>query len=154
MAEVGNGRDATGEAPWPAPEADHFLRFLVTVMDNTDFEVGVTLNVGGLLVSGLLVGYDKYVEGVVSQLRGAGGDKEANMFVEEIFRRYAEVYNSDDQGGDPTPEPAMDTDYIHLGEARFFTPGSAPLPVEGVWWRGRLSEVQGFTLGTLKPASG
>ena len=92
MAEVGNGRDATGEAPWPAPEADHFLRVLVTVMDNTDFEVGVTLNVGGLLVSGLLVGYDKYIEGVVSQLRRAGGSKEANMFVEEIFRRYAEVY--------------------------------------------------------------
>src|SRR5215212_2155112 len=118
MAEAGNGRDATGEAPWPAPEVDHFLRFLVTVMDNTDFEVGVTLNVGGVLVSGLLVGYDKYVEGVVSQLRGAGGDKDTNGFVEEIFRRYAEVYNSEEQGDDPAPEPAMDTIYIHLGEAR------------------------------------
>lgn len=153
MAEAGDGRDATGEAPWPAPEADHFLRFLVTVMDNTDLEVGVTLNVGSVLVSGLLVGYDKYVEGVVSQLRKAGGDKEANMFVEEIFRRYAEVYNSDVEGDDPTPQPDMDTIYIHLAEARFFAPGSAPLPVEGVWWRGRLSEVQGFTLGTLAPAS-
>ena len=32
--------------------------------------------------------------------------------------------------------------------------GEAPWPAEGVWWRGRVSEVQDFTLGTLKPASG
>jgi hypothetical protein len=62
-------RDAIGETPEPPPELDHLLRFLVTIVDKADFEVGVTLNVGGLLGSGLPVGYDKYAEGVVSQLK-------------------------------------------------------------------------------------
>jgi hypothetical protein len=62
-------RDAIGETPEPPPGPDHFLRFLVTIVDKADVEVGVTLNVGGLLVSSLLVGYDKYAEGVVSQLK-------------------------------------------------------------------------------------
>ena len=70
MGEEGEAAwDATGETPEPPPELDHFLRFLVTIVDKGDFEVDVTLNVGGLLISGLLVDYDKYVEGVVSQLK-------------------------------------------------------------------------------------
>jgi hypothetical protein len=79
-------RDAIGETPEPPPGPDHFLRFLVTIVDKADVEVGVTLNVGGLLVSGLLVGYDKYAEGVVSQLKEAGGSKEANAFLEEAIK--------------------------------------------------------------------
>jgi hypothetical protein len=79
-------RDAIGETPEPPPELDHFLRFLVTIVDKADVEVGVTLNVGGLLVSGPLVGYAKYAEGVVSQLKEAGGSKEANEFLEEAFK--------------------------------------------------------------------
>jgi hypothetical protein len=146
-------RDAIGETPEPPPELDHFLRFLVTIVDKADVEVGVTLNVGGLLVSGLLVGYDKYAEGVVSQLKEAGGSKEANAFLEEAFKRYAEVF-SDEGGDDPVSQLDMDTPYVHLGEARFFAPGSTPLPIEGVWWRGRLSEVEGFMPGTLTSASG
>ena len=55
-------RDAIGEAPEPPPGPDHFLRFLVTVVDKAGFEVGVTSNVGGLLISDPLVGYAKYVE--------------------------------------------------------------------------------------------
>jgi hypothetical protein len=78
-------RDAIGEAPEPPPGPGHFLRFLVTVVDKADVEVGVTLNVGGLPISGPLVGYAKYVEGIVSQSRAAGGSKEVNMFLEKTF---------------------------------------------------------------------
>ena len=115
-------RDAIGETPEPPPELDHFLRFLVTIVDKADFEVGVTLNVGGLPISGPLVGYAKYVEGIVSQSRAAGGSKEANAFLEEAFKRYAEVFNSDEGGDDPASQLDMGTPYVHLGEARFFTP--------------------------------
>jgi hypothetical protein len=42
--------------------------------------------------------------------------------------------------------------YIHLKEAKFFLPSGAGKPIpanQGVWWRGRLSEVSGFILGSL-----
>jgi hypothetical protein len=39
--------------------------------------------------------------------------------------------------------------YIHLSDARFQAPGVSPLPPGGMHWRGRLSEVSGWSFGHL-----
>jgi hypothetical protein len=40
-------------------------------------------------------------------------------------------------------------DYIHLCDARVVAPGVTPLPAAGMHWRGRLSEVSGWSFGHL-----
>jgi hypothetical protein len=41
------------------------------------------------------------------------------------------------------------TTYIHLAVARVVAPGVSPLPAAGMHWRGRLSEISGWSFGHL-----
>jgi hypothetical protein len=43
-------------------------------------------------------------------------------------------------------------EFIHLSDVHFFVPGQPPIPTcgDGVFWRGRISEVAGFQFGILK----
>jgi hypothetical protein len=43
--------------------------------------------------------------------------------------------------------------YIHLSSARVLSSGGGPLPPGGVHWRGRLSEVSGWSFGHLDEAT-
>lgn len=61
----------------------------------------------------------------------------------------------------PTGEEAPDNSvydssgFIHLRDVEFFSPGGEnKTPMRGVvpYWRGRLSAIDGFFLGTLEPA--
>jgi len=45
------------------------------------------------------------------------------------------------------------TSYIHLSGARVLAPGVGPSPHGGVHWRGRLSEISGWTFGHFGEAS-
>ena len=41
------------------------------------------------------------------------------------------------------------TTYIHLAQARVVAAGVSPLPAAGMHWRGRLSEISGWSFGHL-----
>jgi hypothetical protein len=45
------------------------------------------------------------------------------------------------------------TTYIHLSDARVLASGVSPLPPGGMHWRGRLSEVSGWSFGHLGESS-
>src|SRR5918993_1449756 len=85
---------------------DWFLQFLVDRVNGTTTEIGITLQVGGLLVSGMLVSGDKY-------------------------KQRPESESTKESEGPPF--------YIHLKNAKFYSPGASPIPANGVWWRGRIS---------------
>jgi hypothetical protein len=39
---------------------------------------------------------------------------------------------------------------VHLQNARFYSTDGTPVPGnEGVWWRGRISEISGIVIGIL-----
>jgi hypothetical protein len=137
-----------------APQAGWFLQILVNMTNarDGDFEVGMTLLVGGLLVSGIMVGGAKYFEGFANEFVSGFSDQKAVETVRKSFSQFQEIYKTDlaqqKAAGQPLEPPA----YVHLREARFFSTAGNPIPGNrGVWWRGRLSEVSGFMLGTLGP---
>jgi hypothetical protein len=107
---------------------DRLLQVMIHAADMKDVEQGMILNVGGLIISGILVSIKKYGEGapvLKDVMKKAGLEaKPAKVFKE--------------------------TEYIHLKDARIFIAGQAPLPVEGMWWRGKISSVDGFSFGTLE----
>jgi hypothetical protein len=104
--------------------------------------IAITLNVGGLLVSGELISSKAYINEFMG---GALRDKIKSVLREhDEFRR--EVENA----------PKGEDDSIHLRDARFLVPGQPPIPGvgNGVLWRGRLDSVEGFFLGMLGVAKG
>jgi hypothetical protein len=99
------------------------------------FEPDVTLLVGGILVSGFVVSKKKYMEHhpIVARIQ-----KVCDEHKDEMPKA------DDEQSEDLSP------DFIHLRDARCFTPSGGPVPTnQGVFWRISLESVQGFHFGLL-----
>jgi hypothetical protein len=128
-----------------APRKDWFLQFLVNTANRSHFELDLTLNVEGFLISGTLAGVKQYFAEVGADFAGSfktgKGSGEITAAFKKIGDECACVSNA---------EPAESPSYIHLKNARFFNAqGHALQEKSGLWWRGRISEVQGFVPGTL-----
>jgi hypothetical protein len=124
--------------------ADWFLQVLITIVndpENLALELGITLLAGGFLVSGFLVNGARYFEGFAADF-ALPFPQGSSEHIRSSFSTYGDIYK-----GTAEPAPPM---YVHLKEARFFSPGGNPIPTNrGVWWRGRVSEVAGFMIGRL-----
>lgn len=121
---------------------DWFLQDLIEIANSGKISFDITLTVSGFLVSGTLIGGKEYFEGFGEEfsfgLKGEAADK-----VKAAFAKNGEVY-------DAQKAPSMQPNYIHLKNAHFFHTSGTPIPENrGVWWRGRVSEVTGFSLGVL-----
>jgi hypothetical protein len=100
----------------------------------------ITLTVGGMLVSGYIVGAKEFLL----------SDKLA-------FRHLAQSDSPEEivppVGEEPPNDPPDDSrSFIHLRDVKFYSPGSdhpTPVPDAVPYWRGKLSAIDGFFLGTL-----
>ena len=104
---------------------DRVLQILVSVVNKGGQELGITLNVGGLIVSGILISNKKYWEDSQPGLR-------------DMLKESGEKV-----------DPQDELYYIHLKDAMYFNAGEHPVPVGGMWWRGKINSVDGFSLARL-----
>ena len=126
---------------------DPFLQSLIRVVNRVDVEVPVTLAVQGLLISGMLCSALKYSEAFSDswgpELLSIFGDQGA-----ELYRK------SMTQGLNAMSNQSESTEgYIHLKQVQYRA-GTASVespagPLPGHLWRGRLTDVSGFSLGLL-----
>jgi hypothetical protein len=156
-----------------APQVDRALGTVVEVINALtelqDDGPGVVLTVGGLVVSGTVIpdwqwfdevehaaraafvvhtggaiddehgGWARLFRGVAESLVQARDEhRAAREATERLSDRYQRLLADDDR-----------TNYIHLREARVVAAGASSLPVAGMHWRGRLSEVSGWSFGHL-----
>lgn len=136
------------EPPGPVTDGvdrDWLLQHLVTHANRTpSFSISITLWVGGGLISGMLVSgskfFDAYTDEIVKVVDDEGKDA-----TRKFFRELGGVYY------EPSDAPAHDTSFIHLLEAKFWSPSGQipPATNAGVAWRGRLSQITGYSLGRL-----
>jgi len=128
------------------PDADWLLQALVGLAEN-GLEFAVTLNVGGFLVSGLVAGGNSYFKRVGAEFANVLPE-DAQGTAAEFFAPMVELYDNPEK--DPAAPPRA---LIHLKNASFFNTHGAPLPNNrSVWWRGKLSAVDGFKTGELGAA--
>ena len=130
---------------------------------------GVVLTLGGVVISGTVVpdwqwfdevehaaraafvvhtggsvddehgGWASLFEGVAESLVQARDEhRAAREATKHLSDRYQRLLAQQDR-----------TTYIHLRGARVVAAGVSPLPVAGMYWRGRLSEVSGWSFGHL-----
>lgn len=102
------------------------------------FSVGLTLNVAGSIVSGQLVGPREWF-----QLQAEQFEKGST---EEVFMTTI--------GKNAVPDPeTVDVDYVflHLKDVRIYV-ANEQLSRDLSLWRGRISQVAGWSFGSLSPA--
>ena len=152
---------------------DEVLAILVSVINSSEKRVdegpGVVLTVGGQVISGKVIPNWQWFEDVRNGSRdafiAAGGDPEADheggfalLFREmakNLVERAKEFAAAKDAVENLAPHfqqmiAEQDTPgFIHLHEARAYAPGSIGLPANGMYWRGRLSEVSGWAFGLV-----
>jgi hypothetical protein len=155
------------------PQIDQALEAVVGAIDALtepqNGGPGVVLTLGGLVVSGTIIPAWQWFDEVEYAARAAfvvhvGGsiDDEhggwARLFrgaAESVTRDYAERRAAREViEGLPDRYRRLvarrdQTVYIHLTEARVVTAGVNPLPAAGMHWRGRLSEISGWSFGRL-----
>jgi hypothetical protein len=155
------------------PQGDRALEAVVgainAVTELQEDGPGVVLTLGGLVVSGTIIpdwqwfdevehaaraafvvhaggsiddehgGWATLFKGVAESLVQARDERRAaRKAIERLSDRYQRRVGRDDR-----------TDYIHLREARVIAAGAGSLPVAGMHWRGRLTEVSGWSFGHL-----
>lgn len=126
----------------PSIDRDAFLELLIIRIENAeengdeDESLNLTLNVGGSLISGTLISRKRFVQSVPA----------IKTIVDAV-----EAKQPPQGAGGPSPRSAGRY-FVHLKDARFFHPGGTAVPVQGngVYWRGRLSCVDGFTIGGIE----
>jgi len=103
---------------------------------NKGAKISITISANGMLISGLLVGYDEYIQHFLSTLKESG--------VEEIVSAFS-------QGLEPSPVHGQLPHFIHIKNARFFLANGQPIDPSStpVWWRGRIDQIDGFFLGEI-----
>lgn len=117
---------------------DKLLTFLIQMVNGSEAEFGMTLNIGGVVVSGYLVGQQRYFgEGFAEDFGELLGKSERKAEVKDAIGKPGKFYEE------------ADLDFIHMKDARIFL-GTTVIPSgNGIWWRGRVKEVQGYSLGVL-----
>ncbi len=130
-----------------ASTSDGLLQNLLPYINRGAMEFPITLQSGGLLVMGVLVSGRKYIDAVKTAALGG-----AHHFDNLIEQCLGDVYPASQPGPDVDFEPGeLLPQFLHLENAHFVTPGGATTPRDrGVWWRGRLSAVDGYTFGVLE----
>lgn len=131
----------------PVPQADAFLQFLVNLVNNGGQlkSIGVTLQMGGMLVSGSIVSgaeyFDTFASGFADALDGQAND--TRQAVRASLAELGDVFRQP-QPAEPLPN------YIHLADALFFSADGTPIAGQPTLWRGRIAAVDGFILGRLQ----
>lgn len=126
---------------------DWFLQSLVSTVNKTDLEIGITLVVGGSIVSGRLVGGKRYFE-IFAKEFSAMWPEGSSDAIYQAFAKYGEIYSQEENHKEDGPPPQ----FIHLVDSRCFFPGNQLPDNKGVLWRGRINSVSGFSLGQLSTA--
>lgn len=145
------------EATQGAVAPDWLLQVLVAMVDRAQMPIPVTLTVAGCLVSGQLASARQYHEGFLNRLTGeilvSLPRRERERIREDLEAQIKaweygeEEEEEEEEESEEVPEPT----FIHLQNAGFLTTAGAPVTGgEGVWWRGRLSQVDGFVLGVIE----
>lgn len=122
---------------------DWYLEHLVKLA-NLGVEIGITLSVKGTIISGKMIPNYRYFEILSEQFQTVGG--ELGKSLSEGSDIYAKEFKQDTE--QDTALEDFQVGYIHLSGAKYFATNGG-FPESGLLWRGKIEEVDGFTIGSL-----
>ncbi|MEU6054251.1 hypothetical protein ABZ829_28000 [Streptomyces xanthochromogenes] len=126
---------------------DIYLQALsLLVAQSPENSAGITLTVPGAVVRGELVGHEAWTAAWAVQMRalGRGTGVEAVAGIPDQVERLSAVIR-EEMGLDPAAD-AGHGEFLHLRNATIVT-GAPGTSISGVLWRGRVSDVSGWSMG-------
>lgn len=111
----------------------------------------VTLNVKGITVTGYVIPFKRYLEGVVEQL-DEPGNKHAKVTSELFNNLKNQIFPVGEEQSNKSDEPHKSYEHIHLENARIISGNGFSSADSGLYWRGRLDQVDGFSFGFFESA--
>lgn len=123
---------------WEGINVDPILQWLVDQTNRGGPQQAVTLTVGGHFISGFLASYEQYLAQTEQQILSALYTSPEN--VKQYFARLAPKLDEKD---------LPPVQFVHLTNAEIYTHSGLPVLAGGSLWRGKISSVDGFTLGKL-----
>ena len=117
------------------------------VPEKTSLELGITLNVNGLLVTGFLISQRAYFEGLTERVKSTSSDSETKGVLEHFLGELKEVALRDSQNVKTGFSP-----FIHLRNVKIYPSEGRGMPTFGeALWRGDIRAINGFSLGEMVP---
>ncbi|MNR29080.1 hypothetical protein D3C85_1464430 [compost metagenome] len=141
------GSTQTVKSEWDGRQVDWLLQWLCGFINETNLNFGITLTVGGNMITGTLISHQTYFERLANDLSTpfAFASPETQEAIHaRILGFHAPV--------DPE-KTQLPVQFIHLDNARVHTGGHQILPDKGTLWRGKIAAVEGFILGELNSAN-
>ncbi len=125
---------------------DPMLKMFVNFAEEHHLSLGVTLTIHGLLIAGNIISYQRYLEGIAQGFESATGNQAIGQILAESYRDASQeaLKIRREEGLEELP-PLL---HIHLSDARFMSGNK--IVQTGLYWRGRLDEVDGFFLGIIQ----
>ncbi|MFD1020670.1 gas vesicle accessory protein GvpU [Thalassobacillus hwangdonensis] len=118
---------------------DDILAMFVRAANNHEFELDITLQYQGALVTGTTTSAKNYLEYLTDTF------KDGNEVAEAIADKFSQAVDGMEE------EEQNDFQFIHLKDAKIYLGDSQPTPSQSkVSWRGKLADVNGFFLGHIK----
>jgi hypothetical protein len=118
------------------PHLDNVLWTLASIVVDNGISFDITLNVKGIIIFGTLITQQQYFEEVNQKLTGSENGEMFGNLLSQIGE-YQE----------------KESKFIHLKNAKYQV-GDNHIPSnEGVCWRGRLTEIDGFNLGSFSTST-
>lgn len=137
------GDDIYTKTKWEGRQTDWLVQWFAKFVDNgqAGISIPVTFTIGGSLVSGHLISEAEYFEQLSSDFSDALPEAAREAAKKLIIALQPTLSVDEDD------QPAIQ--FVHLKGARVFNGSSNPIPSSGTLWRGKISSVEGFTLGSL-----
>lgn len=133
---------------------DWYLQSIVATATVAGTESPITLLVNGSIITGKLIGVSEYFDIYANELPYVANTQEELKYISQMKEAYSEVgketakeikenYNTN------KAIAIRNINYIHLKEARFVIENSLVPRRNPFLWRGKISDVNGFTFGIL-----
>ncbi|WP_416149438.1 gas vesicle accessory protein GvpU [Salipaludibacillus sp. HK11] len=118
---------------------DPTIEYLVELCNTAGYTFSVTLSIKGSIVTGKIIGRKQYFE-EMSHLF----ERDGLEVIAEGYKEFSKVFDAEED-----LEEDMKTPYhIHLKDAKYVS-SNGLFPQNGMMWRGRIKEIDGFSLGNL-----
>ena len=128
---------------------DAIILMLLNLVEEDGIELAVTLNVNGVVISGLLIGASAYYEGITESSKSLHDGTMSKIFSKK-FSDLKEAYTKQKQEEAEKEEEENSLTFIHLKNATYLnSEGQASSSINNSWWRGRISSLDGFSFDFL-----
>jgi len=129
---------------------DAVLLMFLNLIEEDGIEIDVTLNMNGAIVSGTLIGAGAYYDGITEASKNLE-DNTMSKIISKKFNDLKEAYQKQKQDNEEDEESEVTPTFIHLKNACYVvsTNGQSVTKESKVWWRGRITSIDGFSFNNL-----